>query len=103
MEALEGIWVANYMHFEYPTSVRASWRIIGEASSQHSSLLQSIIVNRKMIRSSSTDSLIWSASKSGTYKVNLGYKLLRQRQVNKYWPSKLCWGKGPLHKVGAFF
>lgn len=55
-----------------------------------------------MIRSDLEDQLLWSASKSWDYKVNLGYELQRFRTKDVGWPSILCWGKWLLPKVGAF-
>ncbi|GLJ53973.1 hypothetical protein SUGI_1154190 [Cryptomeria japonica] len=46
--------------------------------------------------------MLWSASKLGDYRVNLGYDFQRKRERNGKWPSTLCWSMWPLPKARAF-
>ena len=93
--------VADYMLFNSSTP-KVSWRSAGELGLTNNIRLQELLANKIVLCSNEEDYLIWSASKLGKNKVNLGYELLRHRYNKIYWHTKLCWEKWPMPKAGAF-
>lgn len=102
IKSVVGMWVSDYMQHDNSCLTQVKWRSFNTKSLENRVVLQKILTNRIILHSSAEDTIIWSASKSGSYKVQLGFELQRRRLSNSQWPSKICWGKGPLPKDGSF-
>ncbi|XP_059070536.1 uncharacterized protein LOC131860177 [Cryptomeria japonica] len=70
VEASVGPWVADYLQIQ-----NLSWKSVGEWHQVNQKRLSDILLLKKVFPSEEEDSLLWSASKSGDYRVNLGYEL----------------------------
>ncbi|XP_057835592.2 uncharacterized protein LOC131045977 [Cryptomeria japonica] len=102
MEASMGVWVVDYVQHKCNPNSPTRWKRIGDMKNANSVKVAEILKSRIVHMAGGNDTLIWNAAKSGSYKVSLGYKLQRQRQEDRNWPSALCWDKWVLPKAGAF-
>ncbi|GLJ43933.1 hypothetical protein SUGI_0915800 [Cryptomeria japonica] len=91
VEALVGPFVVDYILKGQLEDEWIEWKIVGEWKIENYIKLKDILSRKKkIIYQKEVDCLLWSASKSGKYKVNLGYEILRSRAQNVEWPSALC-------------
>ncbi|GLJ26502.1 hypothetical protein SUGI_0512150 [Cryptomeria japonica] len=103
VEALVAPFVADYILQGQKEAEWIEWKTVGEWKMENSIKLKDILSRKKKIRyQKEVDCLLWCASKSRKYKVNLGYKILRSRAQNVDWPSAFCWHKMVLPKAGTF-
>lgn len=75
IEASVGQWVANYFQTIPNPSTYLSWKSVGEWHQVNHSRLLDVLQSKKVLLLDEEDNLIWSASKLGEYRVNLGYEL----------------------------
>ncbi|GLJ22049.1 hypothetical protein SUGI_0413160 [Cryptomeria japonica] len=102
MEASMGDRVADYIQEGCHPNSPIRWKVFDNVQIANSEKVNDILRSRIIHLTSEKDTLIWNASKSGSYKVNLGYKLQRRRQKDGDWLAALCWDKWVLPKAGAF-
>ncbi|GLJ54364.1 hypothetical protein SUGI_1167300 [Cryptomeria japonica] len=103
VEAVVGPYVVDYILEGQKESEWIEWKSVGEWKMEKNTQLKDILNRKKkIIYLNEVDQLLWSVSKTGKYKVNLGYEILRSRIRNVEWPSVLCWHKLVLPKAGAF-
>ena len=71
------------------TFLKVKWKSVDDQGLAKIIHLMELLSNKIVFKSNEEDYLIWRALKLGTYKVKLGYELLRDRQNNTFWPIKL--------------
>ncbi|GLJ06858.1 hypothetical protein SUGI_0050380 [Cryptomeria japonica] len=102
VESQLGSFVNNYFEEDLPNTSHRRWKRVNLGSPVLCNLLQDILSARHIPISDSNDCIFWCGSKTGEYKVNLGYHVQREQGSVKLWPHNLCWNKRLLPKASAF-